>query len=732
MTPLAPDLGAHTEEQRALDGAFARRDQLLRALDARSEASDRQAQSHRWPGEGACTRPTAAEAAAGAVDDLRRESVRTCRSQLLHAEEGLVFGRLFHVDGPSRAIGRIGLSHPADPHEPLVLDWRTPAARPFYTATPLHPQGCEMRRHIRTRAREVVELDDEPLAATSAVGLVGGGALLASLEERRSAHMGTAVATLQREQDDIVRADARGTLVVQGGPGTGKTVVALHRTAFLLFSFPEIAATGVLMLGPSTRFLDYISHVLPALGETAVVAATCDTLIPGVRAGRAESRDVASAKGRAEWYESLAARVDLKVPSPTPLPLWVDGDEYVIDRGTVQRLLLSARSERSYLAARRSFCSDAADVLTELVSDRAVQMLVDVEEGFEDVLSRVDSSLARHDHRPVTWEDSGSLVDGTLTEHEVDRLRERLGCDSELIGLLHSWWPPLDPQDELRQILTDPTLLQQTAPFLTTAERRGILADSVSSAEGWQWSASDIALLDALYDLIEDAAPPPAEETFLAESARSSRGWLYGHVVVDEAQELSHMQWHMVVRRSIAMSVTAVGDIDQSESPHPHQTWEHALAPVLGSRWRQQQLSICYRTPAEVMNLTHPVLEAAGSSSQRPRAVRSSGITPWVTKATKDHLTTVILQLTRELETRWAGGTVGIITHADRLAELRARIGGSALVTPVLTPLEGKGLEWDAVLVVDPDGIMACPRGLSQLYVALTRCTQELGQVSVI
>src|SRR5690606_12702952 len=268
---------AVAEEQHHLDAALARRAELLAALDAQLAA------------------PTPPVAPHDAVERSRRAGLRRRRTDLERAASGLVFGRLDTVGGETRHVGRVGIPAADDDADPLVLDWRADGARAFYTATAREPQGLARRRHVRTAGDRVTGVDDEPLddAAARAQGedgLVGEGALLAALSERRTGRMGTAVATLPAEHAAILRAPADRTLVVQGGPGTGKTVVALHRVAYLLFTHPHLAERGVLLLGPSPRFLDYVAQVLPALGETAVVSATCDTLVPGVAPERGEER----------------------------------------------------------------------------------------------------------------------------------------------------------------------------------------------------------------------------------------------------------------------------------------------------------------------------------------------------------------------------------------------------------------------------------------------------------
>ncbi|MHA7125811.1 hypothetical protein ACRTEC_05410 [Janibacter indicus] len=365
------------EEQEALDAAHVRRLEIQAELEQRLRGG----------------------AEEDSVVAAAMRSTQTRLHELTQAEQGLVFGRLDSRDGDVLRVGRVGVPSADDDADPLVVDWRAEASRPFYTATALAPQGQSRRRYIRSEGSTVVGVDDELLDGSTAGDLVGEGALLAALDERRTGRMGTAVATLQREQDDIVRADARGALVVQGGPGTGKTVVALHRVAYLLFAHPQLARAGVLVLGPSQRFLDYIGQVLPALGETAVVAATCESLVPGVRPERRESRPLAEVKGRPLWQRALAEHVAGLVPAPADLTLHWDGEDHVVPAATIERLQRGALSGRSYHHARRVLTAQLVDVLTELVADRAVELLASAEEGFEEILDRVDKSLARQDDR---------------------------------------------------------------------------------------------------------------------------------------------------------------------------------------------------------------------------------------------------------------------------------------------------------------------------------------------
>ncbi|WP_258400463.1 HelD family protein [Micromonospora saelicesensis] len=698
-TSIAEDAArrsAVAEEQAFLDLATARRDRLADHLQVElsSEPLD-------------------------ALERARQRMLRQQYDELRQAEDGLVFGRLDGLDGTVRHVGRVGLRNDGEGAEPLLVDWRAPAARPFYTATAVDPQGQARRRHIRTTGSAVVGVDDEPLDGSTTADLVGEGALLAALDQRRTGRMSTAISTLQREQDDIIRAEATGPLIVQGGPGTGKTVVALHRVAYLLFTHRRMADQAVLVLGPSPRFLQYIAQVLPALGETAVVSATCDTLLADVEVGRDESRLLAEIKGRALWQPTLESYVASLLPRPRELKLRWEGEFYVIPAATVAQSLASAVQGRPYHRARAAFAEQLHHLLADVVAEQRETLMEEMEEGFEDILARVDKGM-EHDHSS-TRTSTGSDINGLLSEEEVEQLRCRIAENATIARFIEAWWPTLDPETLLRDFLTDRTLLARFAPQLSPEEITAV------AAEPAPWASSDIPLLDALADLLGEVDTPQPQGEFLADRARRQRGWVYGHVVIDEAQELSEMQWQMVLRRCPSRSITAVGDIDQAEAAHRHTTWAQAVRAAFGDRWTRAELTICYRTPREVMDLTEPVLEKAGSHNTPPRAVRSSGIAPWEFTTTPAELAGATVEAVRQLQQRWHGGTVGVIAPAERIATLQAVLSD----VPVLTATQSKGLEWDATLLIDPQGIAAEPRGWNGLYVALTRCTQELGQLTL-
>lgn len=686
---------AIAEEQGYLDVALERRADILRYLDTELSI------------------PTS-----DVVAQARHRQLARQRTELHRADSGLIFGRLDAVDGTARRIGRIGISSSGDEAEPLVIDWRAPAARPFYMATPVEALGQARRRHIRIDGQQVVGVDDEPLDTENSSGLVGEGALFAALAGRRTEHMSSAAATLQREQDEIVRAEVKGPLVVQGGPGTGKTVVALHRAAYLLFANPQLTAQGVLTLGPSRRFLDYIAQVLPALGETAIVATTPDDLVPGVTVTVDEPRATEELKGRASWQSAIARYVDACTPESVPVEFVWEGEHYEISSSTVERLISGAISGRSYHAARAVFTEHMHDHLVEAVADRIENAFAGIDEGLEDVVH------VRVEFQEVDGGHEGSENDGLLTDEELDSLRDNIAQDSRVGAMVGTVWPALDPSEELLRLLGNDVLLRQFAPELSAFERAAVAERTPG------WSSSDVALLDAMADLLGDTVvhpPVKASQEFLADRAASHRDWIYGHVIVDEAQELSEMQWHMVSRRAQNLSITAVGDIDQAESSHRHTTWAQAVNAVFGERWTQAQLTIGYRTPAEVMALTGPILQKAGSLSTPPNAVRRSGIEPWERESTEEQLVTEIQRAFHDLTDRWNGGTVGVIAAAWRIPALQTALND----VPIVTATQSKGLEWDATLVIDPTGIAGEPRGWNRLYVALTRSTQELGQINI-
>jgi DNA helicase IV len=617
-----------------------------------------------------------AEAAAALARGHASDVWRAELARLTAVEDGLCFGRLDLTGGRRVHIGRIGLFEDGD--EPLLVDWRAPAAHPFYTATAAVPGEVVRRRRITTRGRTVVALDDELLDPDApGDGLVGEAALLAAVTAERTGRMRDVVTTLQAEQDRIVRDGARGVLVVQGGPGTGKTAVALHRVAYLLYTHEHLRTRGVLVLGPSRVFLDYIGQVLPGLGEDRVVTATVPDLVPGVEVTEVDSAGEAARKGRAGMASRLAGRVRAAVRVPED-PLDVEFEQQVLrlDPAVVRRAVGQARETGlPHNQARLVFQRELVGTLAGELVDR-LEAVVFTETGEALDGGSADGRLSAADLRALAAagvvtgpeDDDGprALLDG------VDReaVRTALLGDAGVRDALDGLWPPLTP---------------------------------VEVVEG-PWSAADIPLLDEVAALLGESVP------------------VFGHVVVDEAQELSEMDWRMLVRRCPSRSMTVVGDLAQTGSAAGATSWDRVPRPR-----RLAQLTVNYRTPAEIMAVAADLLAAHHPALRPPRSVRSSGEAPWRLRAAD---VPAALAALAEAHT---GGKLAII--APETGELAAAL---SLPAPpdltgevvLLTPAEAKGLEFDVVVLADPAAVLAAgPHGPNDLYVAMTRATRGLGVV---
>jgi DNA helicase IV len=629
-------------------------------------------------------------------------------SRLRAAEFGLCFGRIDGMDGEATYIGRLGLLDEAADFEPLLLDWRAPAARPFYTATGANPEGLVRRRHFRTSLRTVVDLHDDVFEASAAEGSYGSDtALLAALTAPRDSTMRDIVSTIQSEQDEIIRLGHAGVVVIDGGPGTGKTAVALHRVAYLLYNHRErLTRSGVLIIGPNSGFLRYISDVLPSLGETDVVFATLGELLPGVATSAEDEPEVKRLKGSAAMVGMLAAAVADRQELPSEaLSIELDDVTVPLDASLVSSAREAARaSGQLHNPAREVFTSALLDGLTA----RAV-----------------------------------SLIDADLEAMLAEDLRADLAEHEGVAAAVERCWPALSPQRLL-------------AELVTSAERLAAAGapSSFLRARGSAWTVSDVALLDEAAELLGPAPSSGGEEEFdpveyaagvleildteedpdnellravdlleaedlaerheerdhrtLAERAAADREWTYGHVVVDEAQELSEMDWRAVMRRCPLRSITVVGDLVQRESPAGARSWSDMLSPFVADRWAHRRLTVNYRTPAEIMDVAVRVLDVVDP----PVSVRRAGEEPWACRVSPDSLASAV----REAYEAHVSGTVAVIASP-----------GVALDVPTLTPHEAKGLEFDTVLVVEPDQILAGPRGAADLYVTLSRATQRLG-----
>jgi DNA helicase IV len=638
------------------------------------------------------------------------------------ADNGLCFGRLDTLSGDHSYIGRIGLFDEENDYEPVLLDWRAPASRAFYVATAATPENMRRRRQFHTRGRQVVDFTDEVLGRPGG-GERGDAALLAAVNAPRGDGMRDIVATIQAEQDEIIRLDHPGVLVIEGGPGTGKTVVALHRVAYLLYTQRErMERHGVLVVGPNPAFLNHISRVLPSLGESDVVFMTTGDLVPGLHVTAEDTPEAARLKGSLKILDLLAAAVADRQRLPEhPLPIELADITVRIDAETAEWARQEARdSGLPHNEARAVF----TEIVTYVLTERAVAR---ISRGW----------LTRQDRE--AWE-----------QLRADLLKE-LADDDKFTAALDELWP----------ILTPETLL---APLYTSPERlRAAGADqALLRADGDAWTVSDVPLLDELVDLLgrdkptdqtaeqereaeyaagvldilkmdrqdlmddedhllaqdllyaEDLADRFVERDTreLVERAAADRDWTYRHVVVDEAQELSEMDWRVLMRRCPGRSFTVVGDLAQRRSSAGATSWDTMLEPYVPGRWVYRSLSVNYRTPAEIMTVAAALLAEFAPGVQPPESVRACGVQPWSRRVTEDELPAAIEEFVRDEAGR--EGTSVVI--------------GPPGVPGAVVPSETKGLEFDAVLVVEPERILADgPRGAAELYVALTRATQRLG-----
>lgn len=645
------------------------------------------------------------------------------RLAILDSEhEGLVFGRLDLSEDPdARYIGRIGVRD--DDYEPLVIDWRAPAAEPFYRATPAAPMGVARRRVLRCRQEKVVGIEDDLLDGSSERNLpiVGEGALMAALQRARGPQMRDIVATIQGEQDEAIRAPYNGVTIISGGPGTGKTVVALHRAAYLLYSNRRrFEHGGVLVVGPSDVFMNYIDRVLPSLGEDSVTLRALGSVASDVVGLHAEAVDepvAAEAKGSLVMTKVLRRLVLDPLSPDLELRVVVKGEVLTLPASRLRRLrgdaLSGQQANRALPAARQG----VLNALWELMPDD-----VDIE-------------------RPE--------FDDIVTEQAAFTMFQ------------HAWWPTLRPATVLPR-LADADVAQRVCAGLLTPEQ--IEAVSASYTAGSEWTVADMALLDELYAIVGPEPPEPDEPdptAFLEEGSGvaelvSTQDRLartrevdpdddgvdtFAHVLVDEAQDITPLQWRMLRRRGPQASWTIVGDPAQSSWPDPNET-ERALTDLIGhAPSRRFRLSTNYRSPAEVFELASRFIRVHEPDADTPHAVRSTGVEPLLLSVSAEALPTAmveqVIRLGGEVE-----GTIGVVAPQHRLDDLQHTLQDQAADNPalaalagrviVVSPLQAKGLEYDAVVVVTPDDIVAQTSGGARtLYVALTRPTQRLVTLDV-
>ncbi|OLZ69970.1 helicase [Streptomyces sp. IMTB 2501] len=645
-------------------------------------------------------------------------------------------------------IGRIGVLD--EDYAPLVIDWRAPAAAPFYRATPVDPGRVVRRRVIRSKGRRVLGVEDDLMRPELTARLdgrtlpvIGDGALMAALGQARGHTMRDIVSSIQAEQDLVIRAPAASITYVEGGPGTGKTAVALHRAAYLLYQDRRRYAGGILIVSPTPLLVAYTEGVLPSLGEEGQVAIRAIGSLAvdavGAEATLYDSPSVARAKGSYRMLKVLrkAARGALEL-GPTARPARdEDAGPQAFD-GPPARLRVVAFGRRLELEAaeldrvRRTALGGTAPV--NLLRPRARKLLLDA-------LWAKSGAAARHADPELAAELRSSFDEDVTTE-------------DAFIAFLDAWWPELTPKQVLKAMADEKRLGRWARRILNPGEVRKVARALQRDGH----TVHDIAMLDELQAILGAPARPrrkreldpldqltgleelmPVREESQRERAErlAQERTEYAHVIVDEAQDLTPMQWRMVGRRGRHATWTVVGDPAQSSWSDPDEAAE-ARDEALGTRPRRRfQLTVNYRNPAEIAELAARVLALAMPGSESPRAVRSTGVEPRFVTTSDGHGTVVRDSAERTVRAeaeRLLGlvdGTVGVVVAMNRREEARRWLAGLGDRVVALGSLEAKGLEYDATVVVSPAEIAdESPAGLRVLYVALTRATQQLTVVS--
>jgi DNA helicase IV len=626
--------------------------------------------------------------------------------------EGLVFGRLDLTTGAVHYVGRIGIRD--ENSHPLVIDWRAPAAAAFYRATAAEPLGVVRRRMIQSRGERVTGIEDDlldPDAAPEGMRVVGDGALLASLSKATGRGMRDIVATIQREQDEAIRSPASGVTIVTGGPGTGKTAVALHRAAYLLYSDRNrFAGGGILVVGPSGVFVDYIATVLPSLGEETATLRSLGSLVAGCAATRVDPTDVAAIKGSLRMRRVLERASHDAVPGgPPELRLLYRGTLLRLDAAELDRIRRRALPR----GARRNEVRAA---------------------GFDGIFDALWTQARAH---------LRNLPDKTDFEAELaDR--------PDFRDFLKAWWPRLTPMRVLRW-LAEPPRLRHYANGVLSREEIALLQGSFDALAEHGPTIADVALLDELDELMgrpKQAAKKSRDPFHVRDGVREVSTYAdrqaaaraqqvrrdddyreYAHVVVDEAQDVSPMQWRMIGRRGSYASWTIVGDPAQTAWAGDPGELDQARDRALGSRRRNTYaLTTNYRNSSEIFAVAASVIRTIMPDLPLPTAVRSTGVGP-VDLVTDAAALPVAVREAAEKQLADVEGTVGVITPVPRRDEVAGWVAGLSQRLQVVTALEAKGMEYDAVVLVEPGDLTNDASGIRTLYVALSRATQRLTTV---
>ncbi|HVE91864.1 MAG TPA: ATP-binding domain-containing protein [Actinomycetota bacterium] len=620
-------------------------------------------------------------------------------------DRSLCFGRIDRSDGEHFHIGRIGVS--TQERRPLVVDWRAPVAEPFYRATGRHPMGLWRRRHFDTKGRRLLGIEDELFGDGEGLGLSGTGALMSALERVRSGKMQDIVATVQREQDEIIRAPMAGVLVVQGGPGTGKTAVALHRAAYLLFTYRyQLERRGVLFVGPNPVFLRYVDQVLPALGESGVALSTPSGLVPDLTVRGSDSAETARVKGDARMARFVANAVrDRQRPLTKPLRVGFDGLVLTLTPRDSQDIVASVKRTGGKHNARRV-------QLERLVYKRLFAI-----------------------YRTAAAADSGRASLGGRAEVTQDDLVHDLRREPEVVRTFERMWPMLSPQELLHDLYSAlPLIASAGRGVLSEAECRSLYRAPSERMSDVPWSPGDVPLLDEAFVWlgVRKRKREPGDDEITS----------YGHVVVDEAQDMSPMHYRMLERRADLGSMTVVGDIAQATSHSAVPSWQEALRH-LNTRHGSTvaELSVNYRTTAEIMQLAGRILRTIVPELKEPESVRS-GPAPAFVRSGPESLPADVARTAVGAAAAEDSGTVAVICPDSLRPALSAALSEagadfadaaeSGLRSPItLVPVWlAKGLEFDAVVVVEPAAIVEeSPQGMRALYVAVTRATKHLSLV---
>ena len=618
--------------------------------------------------------------------DVLADKVRSRLEDLDIGDQSLIFGRIDQTEGDHFHIGRVAVFD--EERNPMVVDWRAPIAEPFYRATGRQTMGLSRRRHYITRYRELLGIEDEyfPGEGGERTGLKGERTLVAALEEGRTGRLGDIVGTIQGEQDEIIRAPLAGAVIVQGGPGTGKTVVALHRAAYLLYShrFP-LAGQGVMVIGPNRLFLTYIEQVLPSLGESGVELSVLGDFVPNARVRGNDPAHIARVKGDLRMIDVMRRAVRQR-----QRPLRRDLN---ITYG-VQRLKFSV-----------------AD--SEAVIHRTRRRARFHNHGRKFVVEELYEMLAASGRYDV---DAQELKDNF---HGSEQIREAL-----------EWmWPVISSEELLHDFYGFRSLLRAAGHKDFGAHIENLYRPRTNT-DDLLWTAHDVPLLDEVNRLVG-----PTSGLNKDHGVRT-----YGHIVIDEAQDLSPMQLHMVARRSLGGSMTIVGDIAQATSAWAHDSWESVTEHLpIHKGIQRYELTVGYRLPEPLMALAAKVLAKAMPDLKAPVAVRSEGDPPRFVVTDPDNFGTALADAVAHEREAIGAGNIAVICATGAAEDVSfflneagidhgvAYAGALEKEVSVIEVSMVKGLELDAAIVIEPDSIVEFePQGLRSLYVAITRATRRL------